>query len=141
MSLLELEHVSKRYGSGAAGRVAVRDVSFEIEPGELVAVWGRRRSGRSTLLRVAAGIERPDSGSVCLEGRDIYGRGASGLETIAYCRTTFPPSEGQLIMDQLVLGQTFEYPGEDLIVDFERQAASGAAQPGVIRHALALAET
>jgi ABC-type multidrug transport system ATPase subunit len=105
MSLLALEAVSKRYGSGATGRVAVRDVSFEIEPGELVAVWGRRRSGRSTLLRVAAGIERPDSGSVCLEGRDVYGRGATGLETIAYCRTTFPPSEGQLIMDQLVLGQ------------------------------------
>ena len=105
MSLLALEHIAKRYGSGATGRIAVRDVSFEIEPGELVVVWGRRRSGRSTLLRVAAGIERPDSGFVRLEGQDIYRRNTSGLETIAYCRTTFPPSEGKLIMDQLVLGQ------------------------------------
>jgi putative ABC transport system ATP-binding protein len=105
MSLLALDHVAKRYGSGVHGRVALRDVSFEIEPGELVVIWGRRRSGRSTLLRVGAGIERPDSGSVRLAGQDIYGRDASALETIAYCRTTFPPSEGQLILDQLVLGQ------------------------------------
>jgi putative ABC transport system ATP-binding protein len=105
MSLLALDHVAKRYGGGPHGRVALRDVSFEIEPGELVVIWGRRRSGRSTLLRIGAGIERPDSGSVRLEGLDIYGRDASALETIAYCRTSFPPSEGQLILDQLVLGQ------------------------------------
>jgi ABC-type multidrug transport system ATPase subunit len=105
MSLLALKHVTKHHGSGAEGRVAIRDVSFEIEPGELVAVWGRRRSGRSTLLRVAAGIEQPDSGSVRLEGQDIYRRGAAGLEAIAYCRTTFAPAEGGLIMDQLMLGQ------------------------------------
>jgi len=105
MSLLALEHVAKRHHSGTEGRVAIRDVSFEIEPSELVAVWGRRRSGRSTLLRVAAGIERPDSGSVRLEGRDIYRRGAAGLESIAYCRTSFAPAEGELIVDQLMLGQ------------------------------------
>jgi ABC-type multidrug transport system ATPase subunit len=105
MSLLALEHVAKRYGSGADVRIALRDVSFEIEPGELVVAWGRRRSGRSTLLRVAAGIERPDSGLVCLEGQDIRRRSSGGLETIAYCRTLFPPSEGHLMLDQLVLGQ------------------------------------
>jgi ABC-type multidrug transport system ATPase subunit len=105
MSLLTVEQVAKRHRSGVEGRVAIRDVSFEIEPAELVAVWGRRRSGRSTLLRVAAGIERPDSGSVRLEGQDLYRRNAVGLETIAYCRTSFAAAEGQLIMDQLVLGQ------------------------------------
>ena len=46
-----------------------------------------------------------------------------------------------LALDQAMLGQTLEHPGEDLVVDFERQAASGAAQPRVIRHSLALAET
>jgi ABC-type multidrug transport system ATPase subunit len=105
MSLLALEHVTKSHRSGVEGRVAIRDVSFEIEPAELVAVWGRRRSGRSTLLRVAAGIERPDSGSVRLEGRDVHGRGATGVETIAYCRTSFATAEGELIVDQLMLGQ------------------------------------
>jgi ABC-type multidrug transport system ATPase subunit len=105
MSLLALEHVAKRYGSGAAVRTALRDVSFEIEPAELVVVWGRRHAGRSTLLRVGAGIERPDSGLVRLEGQDIRRRNAGALETIAYCRTLFPPSEGRLMIDQLVLGQ------------------------------------
>jgi putative ABC transport system ATP-binding protein len=105
MSLLALERVAKRYGNGTDVRIAVRDVSFEIEPGELVVVWGRRRSGRSTLLRVAAGIERPDSGLVRLEGHDIHRRNTSGLETIAYCRTMFPPSEGHLMIDQFLLGQ------------------------------------
>jgi ABC-type multidrug transport system ATPase subunit len=105
MSLLALDHVAKSHRSGVEGRVAIRDVSFEIEPAELVVVWGRRRSGRSTLLRVAAGIERPDSGSVRLEGRDMYRRGAAGVETIAYCRTSFAPAEGELIVDQLMLGQ------------------------------------
>jgi ABC-type lipoprotein export system ATPase subunit len=55
MTLLEFAHVSKRYGRGSNERVALHDVSLRIDPGELVAVWGRRRSGRSTLLRIAAG--------------------------------------------------------------------------------------
>ncbi len=106
MILLALEHVGRRFGGGAQSRIALRDVSFEIEPGQLVAVWGRRRSGRSTLLRVAAGIERPDTGSVRLEGRDIYQLATRGLDDIAYCRlTSFRPSEGRLILDQLLLGQ------------------------------------
>ncbi len=105
MSLLALEQVGRRSGDGAQSRIALRDVSFEIEPGQLVAVWGRRRSGRSTLLRVAAGIERPDTGSVRLEGQDIYELATRGLEDIAYCRTSFRPSEGRLILDHMLLGQ------------------------------------
>ena len=105
MSLLALERVGKHYGSGAQSRIALRDVSFEIEPGQLVAVWGRRRSGRSTLLRVAAGIERPDTGFVRLDGQDLCGLASRGLDDISYCRTSFRPSEGQLILDQLLLGQ------------------------------------
>jgi ABC-type multidrug transport system ATPase subunit len=105
MSLLALDNVAKRYGSGAGVRIALRNVSFALESGELVVVWGRRRSGRSTLLRVAAGIERPDSGLICLEGQDIRRSSTNGLETIAYCRTAFAPAEGQLMIDQLVLGQ------------------------------------
>jgi ABC-type multidrug transport system ATPase subunit len=122
MSLLALEHVAKRYGNGAGGHVAIRDVSFEIEPRELVAVWGRRRSGRSTLLRVAAGIERPDAGAVHLEGQDIYRRGAAGLETIAFCRTTFAPAEGELIIDQLVLGQLSRGVGAPAAREHAREA-------------------
>lgn len=105
MSLLALEHVCKRYNSGPRERVALQDVSFELEPGELVSVWGRRRSGRSTLLRLAAGIESPDTGLVRFEGRPLSDRHAPALDQLCYCRKTFRASEGPLVLDQLVIGQ------------------------------------
>jgi ABC-type multidrug transport system ATPase subunit len=106
MSLLELRSVSKRYGRGTRQRIALTDVSLDVEPGEIVSVWGRRRSGRSTLLRVAAGIETPDSGTVCFEGRDLRGRCGEMLgRGIGYCRTTFHASEGDAVLDHLTVGQ------------------------------------
>jgi ABC-type multidrug transport system ATPase subunit len=105
MSLLELEHVGKCYGP-LSERVVLRDVSLEVEDGEMVAVWGRRRSGRSTLLRVAAGIARPDTGVVRFEGLDLSARDGERLGGgIGYCRRTFAPSEGRRVIDHLVVGQ------------------------------------
>jgi putative ABC transport system ATP-binding protein len=104
--LVELTHVSKRYGRGAQERVALHDVSLEIEAGELVAVWGRRRSGRSTLLRVVAGLEAPDEGLVSFEGHELSNPDSESLRGgIRYCRKTFRPAEGQLVLDQLITGQ------------------------------------
>ncbi len=47
------------------------DVSFDVEPGDFVGLHGERRSGKSTLLRVAAGWEQPDAGVVLYEGQDL----------------------------------------------------------------------
>jgi ABC-type multidrug transport system ATPase subunit len=106
MSLLQLDKVSKRYGRGVHEQVALQDVSLDVEAGEMVAVWGRRRSGRSTLLRVAAGVETPDSGVVRLEGRDLAGRGCELLGGgIGYCRKTFRSNEGRVVLDHLIVGQ------------------------------------
>lgn len=72
MALLSFERVSKRYlDLGLHEQVVLDDVSLEIEPGASVGVWGPRRSGKSTLLRIAAGIELPDAGSVRFGDRDI----------------------------------------------------------------------
>jgi ABC-type lipoprotein export system ATPase subunit len=49
------------------------DVSFAVAAGEFVGVWGPRRSGKSTLLRIAAGIESPDEGQVSFDGVDLTG--------------------------------------------------------------------
>ncbi len=106
MALLELADVGKRYGRGQLERVALREVSFELSAGELLAVWGRRNSGRSTLLRIAAGLEAPDRGVVSLRGRSLHARGGEDLrEQIRYCRKTYRPSEGQLVIDRLITAQ------------------------------------
>jgi ABC-type sugar transport system ATPase subunit len=104
MSLLELERVSKAYGP-LGEHVALRDVSLRLDAGEAVVVWGMRRSGRTTLLRVAAGIVTPDHGAVRFEGRDLRTSKDEWLgEGIGYCRRTFAPSEGKRVIDQLVGG-------------------------------------
>ena len=84
MSLLTLEHVHKTYLRGSRTVTALDDVSLRVEPGEHVAVWGDRRSGRTTLLRIAAGLEAPDRGLARFAGETAGGRGwvqASPLAT------------------------------------------------------------
>jgi ABC-type lipoprotein export system ATPase subunit len=105
MSLLTLENVCKSYRDGSRERIVLRDASLELEAGELVAVWGMRRSGRSTLLRIAAGVEAPDKGAVRFGGRDI----ATGSDDIlgagiGYCRRILRSSEGESVLDQVLVG-------------------------------------
>jgi ABC-type multidrug transport system ATPase subunit len=106
MALLELSGVGKRYGRGQSERLALRNVSLELGAGELLAIWGRRNSGRSTLTRIAAGLEAPDEGSVLLEGEDMNARGGEVLRgQIRYCRKTYRATEGQLVIDRLITTQ------------------------------------
>jgi ABC-type multidrug transport system ATPase subunit len=105
MCLLAIEHATKRYRRGRLERVAIKDVSLEIEPGELVAVWGAKRSGRSTLLRVAAGIESPEEGSVSFEGRDLArGRDSVLGRRIGYCQMSLPPVDSGLVVERVAAG-------------------------------------
>jgi putative ABC transport system ATP-binding protein len=69
--LLSLDHVTKRYVRGRHEIVALDDVSLEVAPGEFVAIFGSHASGKTTLLRVAAGIERADEGRVLFAGDDV----------------------------------------------------------------------
>jgi predicted ABC-type transport system involved in lysophospholipase L1 biosynthesis ATPase subunit len=69
--LLSIERVSKAYPDGDERLTVLDGVCFELAPGAQVGVYGRARSGKSTLLRIAAGIERPDDGSVRFEGREL----------------------------------------------------------------------
>lgn len=106
MSLLTFENVSKSYSSGLGERVVLHDASLEINHGELVTIWGRRRSGRSTLLRIAAAMEAPDAGIVRFEGRDSTARRSAMLGAgIGYCRKSFHPADGQTVLEHLEIGQ------------------------------------
>ena len=64
---LSLRNITRRFGAHAA----VDDVSLEVAPGELLALVGASGSGKTTTLRIAAGYEHPDSGSVFIGDRDI----------------------------------------------------------------------
>lgn len=68
MALLSFERVAKSY---ARTGVVLEAFDLDIEIGDFVGVWGERRSGKSTLLRLAAGLEKPDEGTVRFEGRDL----------------------------------------------------------------------
>jgi len=100
-SLLTLENVSKRYPRGAHAsreRIALRDVSLEIAPGEFVAVWGRRRSGRTTLLEVCAGLEKPTEGAVRFAGDDLSARRMIGKpEGIGFAQPHFSRMHGVVV--------------------------------------------
>jgi predicted ABC-type transport system involved in lysophospholipase L1 biosynthesis ATPase subunit len=103
MSLLVLENVSKLCRDGPRERAVLRDVTLELAGGELAVVWGLRRSGRSTLLRIAAGIESPDGGAVRLEGRDLARHGEDLVGgRIGYCQMTFRAAAGHTVFDQVV---------------------------------------
>jgi ABC-type cobalamin/Fe3+-siderophores transport system ATPase subunit len=67
--LLSVTQVTKRYVDGRREILVLDDVSLEIDAGDFVGMWGPKRSGKSTLLRVMAGIEQPDSGQVSFAGR------------------------------------------------------------------------
>lgn len=105
MSLLELRGVQKSLMHGGRRIVVLRDACLQIEAGELVAVWGTRGSGRTTLLRLAAGIDRPDAGSVSFEGRELSERheGVLGAR-IGYCRQSSHSARGQTAMAELLVG-------------------------------------
>ncbi|MBE0594969.1 MAG: ABC transporter ATP-binding protein [Gemmatimonadales bacterium] len=69
---LAFRSVSKTYDTFATGtKYALRDVSFDVAAGGIIAVVGRSGSGKSTLLDLAAGIDSPSSGAVLWDGRDI----------------------------------------------------------------------
>ena len=74
MEILRLGHLTKIYGSGDTAVRALDDVSLTVEAGEFVAIVGSSGSGKSTMLHMIGGVDRPTSGSVYLNGQDVFAR-------------------------------------------------------------------
>ena len=86
--------VHRRFGAGPTAVHALRGVSFDVAAGTMVALVGRSGSGKTTLLNVIGGLDRPDAGTVLVDGTDVTGLDEDGLsrlrrEKVAYVFQTF----------------------------------------------------
>ena len=86
--MVELRHVSKSF-AGPAPRTIFRDLSFDVAPGEYVAVIGASGVGKSTLLNVIAGLERVDTGKVVVDGVDYAAHDDDALTALRRVRIGF----------------------------------------------------
>ena len=93
-AMLEVRGVSRTFGSGDTAVHALRDVSFDVASGTMVALVGRSGSGKTTLLNVVGGLDRPDAGSVVVDGTEVTALDEDGLSdlrrtTVSYIFQTF----------------------------------------------------
>ena len=72
MEILKVDNLTKIYGKDSTKVVALDHVSFSVEKGEFVAIVGASGSGKSTLLHLIGGVDRPNSGKVYIDGKDIF---------------------------------------------------------------------
>ena len=72
MEILRVDNLTKIYGRDTTKVVALDHVSFTVEKGEFVAIVGASGSGKSTLLHLIGGVDRPTSGKVYIDGKDIF---------------------------------------------------------------------
>jgi putative ABC transport system ATP-binding protein len=101
-TVLHVEGLSKSYGKGPAVVRAVRDATFDVGAAEVVALVGRSGSGKTTLLNLVAGWERPDAGSVRIDG-------AERPKSPAWEDVAVVPQKLGLI-DELSVRENIEYP-------------------------------
>jgi len=100
VSLLSIEHV-RLLDRESQGQLLLDDICLEVDAGELIAILGKRRSGRSSLLQLACGLAQPDGGVVRFEGRQLRGPRAIG-DGIAYCAGGLHVGEAWQVQRELV---------------------------------------
>lgn len=82
MTVLKLDGVSKSFTRGGMPVRVLDNVSMEVDAGELFAIYGKRASGKTTLLEIAAGLTEPDAGTVSFDGRDIASLSSRALSEL-----------------------------------------------------------
>jgi cell division transport system ATP-binding protein len=116
--LVSFSAVAKRY---PGGEEALKQVSFSVQPGELVFITGRSGAGKSTLLKLIPAIERPSSGSVLVNGQNV---GALKRSAIPYLRRSL----GLVFQDQKLLYDRSVYDNVLLPLAFSAHSPKEAAR-------------
>ncbi len=100
--LLTLERVTKRFG----GLTAVREVSLEVQAGDLLGIIGPNGAGKTTLFHVIAGYFGPEEGRVVFDGRDVTGRPAHAISRLGLTRTfqLVKPFGNLSVRDNVMIG-------------------------------------
>lgn len=80
MEILRVENLKKVYGKGENEVRALDGVSFTVNKGEFIAIIGPSGSGKSTLLHILGGVDRPTSGKVYMDGKDVYAQNEEQLD-------------------------------------------------------------
>ena len=157
MPLLQINDLVKSYARPGGGVHRVVDVrEFSLEAGAQWALRGESGSGKTTFLNLIAGILAPDSGRVCLDGRETSGLGEAGrdrlrAETIGYIFQTFNLLQGHTALENVELGMAFgrgvnRSQAESLLKrvglgdklgHFPRQLSTGQQQRVAVARALA----
>jgi putative ABC transport system ATP-binding protein len=109
MTLLSARGLRKTYGRGGALIRAVDDVSLDVEAGETVAIMGPSGCGKSTLLHLLGGLDRPDAGTIVLDGRQVDELGERGLARMRRDAVGFVFQAFHL-MDELTAVENVELP-------------------------------
>ncbi|QHT55743.1 ABC transporter ATP-binding protein [Cellulomonas sp. H30R-01] len=86
---VQVRGVHRTFGSGRSAVHALRGVDLDVAPGELVALVGRSGSGKTTLLNLVGGLDRPDEGTVHVDGVDVAGLDDDGQATLRRDRVAF----------------------------------------------------
>jgi ABC-type cobalamin/Fe3+-siderophores transport system ATPase subunit len=120
-ALLQLTGVSKRYRRGPQELCVLRDVSLELHAGEIVSVLGMRGGGKTTLLRIAAGMESADEGAVRFAGRDLTGLSDGELSRLLGGQIAWAGRSGPGMRVRML-----DYVAMPLLVGKRRERARGA---------------
>lgn len=107
LPLLAVDAVTRRHRIGRELATVLSGVTFEVWPGEIVAILGQRRAGKTTLLRIAAGVEAPDAGVVRLDGEALGPLAASArtrrLRDVGFAPKTWRVARGKPVLDHVAL--------------------------------------
>ena len=124
MAILECIRVGKAYG----GLLAVRDISFAVEPGEVYAIVGPNGAGKTSLFDCVSGVSRATSGSIRFHDREIQGLRAHKICQLGLARTfqTTVAFESQSVLTNALVGAVFGRSGGNSLVSFTAEAVDAA---------------